>query len=214
VLIIAVAWDLLGNLVLPGDWYVPANLAVAGLLIAIGRGAGLRWADLGMDRADVRRGFRYGLASVLIIAAVLAIALLVPTTRARLADGIEPETALTQWFVMLVRIPFGTAVFEEVLFRGVLFGLLTRLRDQRTALVATAILFGFWHVVPAWEASSGTGPAIAASIIGTVLVTTFAGAVFGWLRLRSRSVVAPIFAHTATNSLAYAAAIVALHLTS
>jgi len=211
-LALAVAWDLVGNLVLPGAWYVPANLAVAALLIAIGRAAGLRWVDLGLDRADARRGLMYGVASMLVVGVVLALALFVPASQARLADGIEPADATTQWFVALVRIPLGTAVFEEVLFRGVLLGLLARLRDRRTALLTSSALFGIWHVVPAWKTSSGTGLAVGASIVGTVVVTTLAGAVFGWLRLRSRSLLAPILAHTATNSLSYAAAIVALHL--
>ena len=43
-------------------------------------------------------------------------------------------------------------------------------------------------------------------VVGTLAVTTVAGAAFGWLRLRSGSVIAPMMAHLATNSFAYVAA--------
>jgi membrane protease YdiL (CAAX protease family) len=45
-----------------------------------------------------------------------------------------------------------------------------------------------------------------------VVVTTVAGIVFALLRVWSRSIVAPVLAHWATNSLAYAAALLALDL--
>ena len=46
---------------------------------------------------------------------------------------------------------------------------------------------------------------------GAVVVTFVAGLVFGWLRLRSRSLVAPVLAHVATNGLALVAAWVVAH---
>jgi membrane protease YdiL (CAAX protease family) len=39
-------------------------------------------------------------------------------------------------------------------------------------------------------------------VTGTVVATFIAGLVFSWLRLRSRSLIAPILAHIATNGLA------------
>ena len=46
---------------------------------------------------------------------------------------------------------------------------------------------------------------------GAVVVTFLAGLVFAWLRLRSRSLVAPVLAHVATNGLALVAAWVLAH---
>jgi len=42
----------------------------------------------------------------------------------------------------------------------------------------------------------------AAFVAGNVAVTALAGAVFGWLRLRSGSVAAPVLAHAALNDAA------------
>ena len=41
---------------------------------------------------------------------------------------------------------------------------------------------------------------------GTVLATTVAGVGFGWLRVKSGSLLAPVLAHLATNSLTFAIA--------
>jgi membrane protease YdiL (CAAX protease family) len=46
----------------------------------------------------------------------------------------------------------------------------------------------------------------------TVIVTTIAGVVFALLLIWSKSIVAPILAHAASNSFSYLAAIVALEL--
>jgi len=48
-------------------------------------------------------------------------------------------------------------------------------------------------------------------VLGSVAVTFVAGLVFCWLRLRSRSLIAPIMAHVATNGLALTVAWFAVH---
>jgi membrane protease YdiL (CAAX protease family) len=45
-----------------------------------------------------------------------------------------------------------------------------------------------------------------ATVAGTVVATGLAGAAFGWLRLRSRSVLAPVIAHAGINVAAFLAA--------
>jgi membrane protease YdiL (CAAX protease family) len=76
------------------------------------------------------------------------------------------------------------------------------------AIAADALLFGLWHIPPALNDASGKAAAATLGVvIGTIAATAFAGAVFAWLRVRSGSVVAPMLAHLATNSFAYAAAI-------
>jgi membrane protease YdiL (CAAX protease family) len=52
----------------------------------------------------------------------------------------------------LVRIPVGTAAFEELAFRGVLYGLLHRAGGKRVALAGSSVAFGLWHVGPALAA--------------------------------------------------------------
>jgi membrane protease YdiL (CAAX protease family) len=207
----AVVWNLFGNLVLPGAWYVPANLVAAGSILVIARWATLSWEELGLARSDVPRGAVIGLGAAAIVLVVVGLGLLVPAVESVLEDdGVAADSVVDRWFVPLVRIPLGTVVFEEVLFRSVVFALVVRLSGVRAGIVVTSVLFGLWHIVPAWESSSGSAAAGVGAIVGTVVVTAVAGVIFAVLRVWSRSVVAPMLAHWATNSLAYAAAVLAL----
>jgi membrane protease YdiL (CAAX protease family) len=74
--------------------------------------------------------------------------------------------------------------------------------------VLSAAVFGLWHVLPAvhsHDASparaelAGRAGGRAATVATTVAATAAAGVALGWLRLRARSVVAPMVTHAAVN---------------
>ena len=208
---VLVVWNLTGNLVLPGVVYVPANLAIAMLVVGVGRSAGLRWPELGLAREDLRRGLVVGGVAAVLVALVLTVAILVPSMASFFeSDSVAADSTFDHWFIPIVRIPIGTAVFEELLFRGVLLGLLIRLRSVRFAVVASAVIFGLWHIVPAWESATGDVVQVGGAIIGTVAITTVAGVIFALMRVRSGSVAAPMLAHAALNSFVYVAAVVVI----
>ena len=202
--------NVVGNLVLPSAWYVPANLALAATVVAIAAWGGATRSDLGLDRHDAPRGLAVGALAALAVGAVIAVAIAVPAMRSFFeSDLVDDAGTAERWYDVLVRIPLGTAVYEELLFRSALFGLLLRVHGTRAAVVWSTALFGVWHIVPAWETADAGGWALAGTIVGTVLVTAVGALLFAWLRLRSDSVVAPILGHTATNSFAYVAAWIA-----
>src|SRR3984885_1710101 len=115
-----------------------------------------------------------------------------------------------------VLIPVGTVLFEEVAFRGVLWGLLRRRHGSWVATSVSSALFGLWHVLPslglaaddqAIGSTVGSGSSgQAVSVLGTVLFTGLAGVVFCELRRRSGSLLAPAGLHWATNALGVLAA--------
>ncbi|MCX7807213.1 MAG: CPBP family glutamic-type intramembrane protease [Deltaproteobacteria bacterium] len=78
-------------------------------------------------------------------------------------------------------------IAEESLFRGILAPYLSQLTDGFTAILITALIFGFFHI-------GGHGPLF----VGP----TFLGGILGWARLRSRSLRAPIIIHMVLNSTA------------
>lgn len=213
-LLVIAAWNLIGNLVLPSGWYIPANLAVAGCMVAVSRRSGFSWEDLGLSAANATSGLRLGMTAGLVILIVLALGLAIPgLENVMAADRVATDSSFDRWFVPLIRIPLGTVVMEEVLFRGVLLAALMRRHSVRTSVAASALVFGVWHVVPALETSTGSSLAVATAVAGTVAITTAAGVLFALLRLRSRSLIAPMLAHWATNGLAYATALIALRRT-
>jgi membrane protease YdiL (CAAX protease family) len=75
---------------------------------------------------------------------------------------------------------------EEIVFRGILLPGLARHMKTQTALIISAALFGLFHVP-----SHGIG-AIMPGLLGLV---------FGWARLRTGSLAAPVLLHMANNLL-------------
>lgn len=60
-------------------------------------------------------------------------------------SGIDPTSP---YFIALVGTALGSAVVEELLFRGWIFGLLRRARGRGVAVVLSALLFGAAHLDP------------------------------------------------------------------
>jgi membrane protease YdiL (CAAX protease family) len=211
VVVIAVI-DVVTNAAVSGDTQLPLKLAVLVALVAWARyQMGFSWDHLGLGRDRLGAGVGFGMLAALVAGAVIAVALAVPATRSFFdSSSIDADSTTTHVLAPLVVIPIGTVVFEETIFRGVLLAVLLRRYSRRSAIVASSVLFGLWHLVPATSAADGKSAAAAVgTVAGTLAVTTVAGVLFAWLRLRSGSLLAPILAHVATNSLAYTAATIA-----
>jgi uncharacterized protein len=200
---------------LPAPADAALNLATAAGLTTFARRAGCSRGDLGIGAEDVTSGLRVGLRAAAAAGGVVAVGALLPATRRffhdrRVADTGRGEAA----YHVTVRIPFATALAEELLFRGALLALFRRRRSEAAAVVWTSLLFGAWHVLPTIDhyrgnpvsdlvADPGRGRRLA--VLATTLSTAGAGVVFAGLRLRSRSVLAPVLAHAAINVSAYLA---------
>ena len=197
-------WNIGRSSVVPDHYGIPASLAMAGVFGALGALGGLGWSGLGLARNRILRGLAFGGVVFGIVAAVLVVAGAVPATSGLLNDSRVHVGVATMSFEVLVAIPFGTVVLEELAFRGVLLGLLRRRLSTPWAVGLMSVLFGLWHVKGVLH--SGTGGIAIGTVIVTVVATTTAGIGFGWLRVRSDSLVAPVLAHVATNSLTFAIA--------
>jgi membrane protease YdiL (CAAX protease family) len=201
----------------PGS-YVVANVAAAGALLAAARVSRLSWEDLGLARRRLPAGLSWGGASFALVACGYAVALAVPGLRPLLTDarvaGLDGGELAYQ---VLVRIPLGTVLWEEVAFRGVLLAALSRLVSVRAATAASAAVFGIWHIRPTLSALAANdlvgGPVLRAlAVLLACLFTALAGVLFACLRLRSGSLLAPALLHLAANTLGTLAAAVAHHL--
>ncbi len=207
--------NVVANEIIDSLWYIPFNLAILGVAIAIARHAGVTWVDMGMWRERFLRGIQLGLLVMAVIAVVVSVGVIIPATRELLYDDrvVERSTGFIM-FDAFVRIPIATAFYEEMLFRGVLFGMFARKWAPLWAALASSALFGLWHILPTLD-TLDVNPAgdlfdgvlgIAIAALGAVAGTAIAGMGFLWLRLRANSTVAPMLAHIATNSFALLAA--------
>jgi uncharacterized protein len=208
-------WSVVANLGIGDHAYLGRNLALTAGLLLLARSLRLTWAELGLAPIDVGSGMRWGAVAVAVVAAAVGIGVLladqVPLIAALLGDqraALPPDELVYQ---AGLRIPVGTALFEELAFRGVLFAVLVRVSGPWRATLLSSAVFGLWHVAPtivALEVNDvvATEPAGVGAIVGAVAVTAAAGVAFSVLRWRSRSLVAPILAHWATNALGLLAA--------
>ena len=198
-------------------WWVRALEGAA--LLAWARLDGLSWSQLGLGRDRLGSGCRWGLGAIGVVAGVYVVGVLLPLTRPAFQDvryDLPLSEALRTVFVV---IPLGTVALEEIAFRSVLLGFLSRHLREWQVLATTSALFGFWHVMPALHVGAtnrGVSEAVGAGtgvvVVGTVVLTTIGGLVFGELRRRSGSVLASAGAHWATNALGVLFGLVAWHM--
>ena len=201
-----------------GGAHLAVGLVLAACLLAVARAGGLTAADLGLARSAWPAGLRWGAAAAALVGAAYAVAYLLAPVRQALpeAEGGLGRAAL--WTVLVV-IPLGTVVPEELAFRGLLLAQLGRRRGVLAATLLSSGLFGLWHVLP--SLGGGAANAAIADVVGgdaagtalrvavTVVSTSVAGVVLCWLRLRSGSLLAPILAHWTVNGLGVIVALVA-----
>ena len=168
----------------------------------------------------MRAGCGYGAGAFGVVLLVLIVAAVIPVTNGFLHDSRAQISGGRLLYEQGVSILLLTAIPEEFAFRGVLLGSALRLWGPLRASLVTSALFGLWHVVPTLHTMSdnravaGVSASVAGQalvVLGSVAVTFIAGLVFCWLRLRSRSLIAPVIAHFATNGLALAVAWFTVH---
>ncbi|OIQ83632.1 CAAX amino terminal protease self- immunity [mine drainage metagenome] len=192
-------------------------------LLAFARWSGLTWSQLGLHRDRLRSGLQWGLGAIAVVAVVYLVGVLVPFTRPAFLDAryhLGVHSALVTAFVI---IPLSTIVLEEVAFRSVLWGMLSRHAATWRVLLISSALFGLWHILPSLHVATanhgvgdvvrGAGAAAGVLVIaGIVAFTALGGVVAGELRRRSGSVLASAGMHWATNSLGVLFGLVAWRL--
>jgi len=201
------AWNVGRIPLVPAERHLVFNVAMAAVFAALGVIGGLDLAGFGLARRQVKAGLIYGGAVFAIVGVGLAIIALVPATSDVLRDDRVLVDRPGMLFQVLVEIPFGTVLLEELAFRGTLLGLLRKRLSTRAAVLVSSVIFGLWHIAGVVNDLAGD-PAlgVAGAVVGTFVATTIAGIGFAWLRVRSDSLIAPMLAHLATNSLTYATA--------
>ena len=115
---------------------------------------------------------------------------------------------------LAAQIPLGTAIPEEVLFRGVLYGLVAREEGKAVALLSSSAVFGLWHIGPAIDRLRANRPAatrrdLAKAVGGTVATTALGGIFLSAVRIASNGLVGPVILHWAANACGTVAARVA-----
>jgi membrane protease YdiL (CAAX protease family) len=203
------AYNIARSAAIPGDAHLATNVLIAVAVLAIALTIGLTRNDLGLAREHLGRGVRVGLIAAGAITIAVVTAAFVRAARGFFDDDRVDVPFADMALRVLVVIPLGTVLVEEVIFRGVLHGLLLRRYDVMRAALCGAVVFGMWHLFPVWRSYDDAAFSDLArwgTIVATFAATFVAGLGFTWLRQRSGHLIAPVLAHIATNSVPFAVA--------
>jgi membrane protease YdiL (CAAX protease family) len=203
-------YNVVQNTLLSERGYVAGNAIATGVGLIWARASGLGWRELGMSRKDMAGGLRLGVG---VATAASSLALLTrhhEKVRAMLNDDrLEDLSDREVWYRLLVRFPLGTALFEEVWFRGVLPAALGQHGSRHPELFST-VAFGAWHLIPTAIAinANPSGRSLSFSrraglVIGGSVAAGLAGLGFVAMRSVSSSLAAPWIAHGALNGLTF-----------
>lgn len=173
-------------------------------------------AEMGFRRAGLGRSLVDGLGVGLGLSAVPLLLL----HRPLLLDTplkYGPVTRFTRRELLvdvLVRVPIGIALFEELAFRGLLYASLRRHLSARAAIAASSATFAGWHLVVTATSAAETNLNDVArlprllrpyvqpiAVLGGLLSTGLAGVAFGMLRERSGNMAGCIVAHWVVDGL-------------
>lgn len=198
------------NRLMPAALYVPWNVAVAVGIVLLARRV-VTERELGLG--EWRRGFQFGMLLVVVTLAVLLMGLAMPAVNDLFHDRRVGAGAATLLYQAVIRIPFGTVLLEEIAFRSVLPALVAKRHGVIRGSLAASALFGLWHVLPALNINEvnpiardvfggGVGGK-AVAVLFAVAATMFAGLWLCLIRYRSRSVLASMLGHIATNSIGF-----------
>ena len=193
----------------PKKWHLYLNVFIAAIAIILGFAFNLTLRDMGLGQ--ILPGIVVAIAASVVITVATLIISAIPFLRHYfLGDDLAHASGKLIAFEAAIRIPIGTALVEEVLFRGVLLGLLLQHQSTITALLISAAIFGLWHIFPTintLESNDGVASTIAGrkarkagSVLGAVFVTFIAGLLFGWLRIIAGSIIAPWLVHWSINA--------------
>ena len=184
-------------------------IVLVGAIVAIARAGGISRSELGLEPKNLVRGAQFGLAALAATIAVLLLVAAIPATSGFLDDARAKVSGAHLGYEIFVSIFLVTVLPEELAFRGLLLAAGRRSWSDLRAVTVSSVLFGLWHISPTLGTMSANRQLADRSTLGTVgvvlgsvAVTTVAGFAFSWLRLRSHSLIAPIVAHWATNSVA------------
>lgn len=171
-----------------GWWYAGMGLATTAVLLVVAARAGFDADALGL-----RGGVLVAVA--VLVAAAASLALVRVPAIARLLPRVPVDRPM---LALLVDLPIGTVLVEEVAFRSVGLALLTTSTSTVLAVLVSSVSFGLWHVWGAVETS--TGPAWRRTVPAAVVFTAVAGAGLCVLRLWLGALLPAIAVHYAGNA--------------
>lgn len=145
---------------------------------------------------SIKRGLSLGLGIPIVAMIVDNIAVFIyaiafilffgePSTVTELPGGTSWESSSLALVLTFISICVLTPISEELLFRGYILDSLNRLHGKWPAIIISSMIFGLVHFDPF-----------------TIGMATIGGIIYGWIRIRTGSLIPGIVAHSMWNTMA------------
>ncbi len=173
----------------------------AGLYL-IYRFSDLRLNDIGLSKDKIKPGLDLAFRLIGIYFIFLIVVYAVAGNIFR--DPRYDHSVGTAIYAVLLILPLKTIFFEELVFRGLLPGMIKSWSSKLYAMIFSSILFGLWHFATALDIRGSAaleGHTVPAGIIllGVFLATSTTGYLLCYIRYKSDSLVTPILLHWFIN---------------
>jgi membrane protease YdiL (CAAX protease family) len=198
-----------GTARLPGGSlvYVVTGVTLVVLSVAIARRADLDLYAIGLRSTTWLRGAVIGIVggAVIALAGIFGLQLASAIVGAPVVyDPLRDVTEAELLRHVLLFLPLGTVLPEEIAFRGTLLGLL-RGRGARAAVIGSAAAFALWHaavaIVTVGETTvAAPSPWFLPAIVGALVIVFVGGVVLAGLRLWTDTLATTIAAHWVFNT--------------
>lgn len=190
-----------------------ANLALLAIILGWMTRRGYGIGELGLGRTSLGKGVALGVAGGVGVAAIpVVFILLAPlvTGDPIRNEGITSLSGADLFWRLAVRVPLGTAFFEEAAYRGALYASFFRWSGSRGAIIGTSLVFTFWHVVVSSLTVAGSGLAGHPAMVFLGVMLSLAGVlaggvIFAALRCWTRGIAAAASLHWAVVAMMTAA---------
>lgn len=193
--------------------YVAANVVVTAVMVSWARRSGVDRDQMGLSPDGLVRGLATGVGVAAAGAGLAIVGRDSCIARVALADARLDEVGRGEAIRrVLIRFPLGTALFEEVIFRGVLPATMTKPTWQADLISNGA--FAAWHLIPtshaiaANEKARGLPPSRrTALVVGGSTAAGVAGLLLSVVRRATGSLTAPWVIHAVANGVAFGVAL-------
>ena len=160
--------------------------------------------DIGFSIKHIKSSLYF--ISPILVVMILAAAAVSTVSPDLFLDQRHNKAPIEIFFYILFIIPLSSVLIEEVIFRGVIPFVLSKKSSIKSSYVVSSLMFGLWHVVTAGSVSLNFARnqliPEAVMVSSTIVLFTFlVGLFFSWLRVRTKSLFAPIFVHWFSNGL-------------
>lgn len=209
ILLIAV-YSIVITKIIPKKLYSFSNLIIAFGAILYGVFFGISLQQLGISLNLMLVNMLIGLALSMPIIIFTILFSSFPTFRKHFSHQPNQNYNWRQFAYELgFRIPFGTALSEEVIFRSVLFAILLTNHSVILAIIFDSIIFGLWHVFPTLHTVEDHKPLNdklknkyqrnMLAVLVSIITTSILGAGLAILTLKTKSFISAWILHSAIN---------------